>query len=168
MNHTKLALFVLLFSTIVLKSAGLESAFFPRNLKIDGKLQEEIWSKAPVTRDFVRPDGLPLERKTEVQIVFTPTAVVFGCKSFSPKAELKILTTERDKYSSSDSVEIMLDTAGSGDNFKHVIVNAGNGIYDRACEQGGFVGDEKWNGEIVSAVQEIGRASCRERVYSGV
>ncbi|MBP5638715.1 MAG: discoidin domain-containing protein [Victivallales bacterium] len=153
MNITRLSFAVILFSTIILQSAGLECTFSTRPMKIDGELQEEVWLKAPVIRDFIRPDGLPLERKTEVQIVFMPTGVVFGFKVFIPKAELKILTTERDKYSSSDSVEVMLDTAGSGDNFKHIIINAGNGIYDRACEQGGFVGDEKWNGEIISAVQ---------------
>ncbi|MBR4664837.1 MAG: hypothetical protein IKO93_13270, partial [Lentisphaeria bacterium] len=52
--------------------------YTPASIKVDGKLHEPVWTKAPVIRGFVRPDGKELERKTEVQIVFTPQAVVFG------------------------------------------------------------------------------------------
>ncbi|MBR4663632.1 MAG: hypothetical protein IKO93_07140, partial [Lentisphaeria bacterium] len=123
------------------------------SIKVDGKLHEPVWAKAPVIREFARPDGKALERRTEVQIVFTPQSVVFGFRVFIPKNELKIVKTPRDKSTfSTDCVEVMIDTAGAGDNYKHIVVNAGNGVFDRYCDQGGFVGDDKWNGEFTSAV----------------
>ncbi|MBE6372461.1 MAG: hypothetical protein E7055_10375 [Lentisphaerae bacterium] len=142
---------------------AVEGIYSPASIKVDGRLREPVWTKAPVIRGFVRPDGKELERKTEVQIVFTPQAVVFGFRVFIPKKELKIVKTPRDKSTTStDCVEVMIDTAGAGDNYKHIIVNAGNGIYDRYCEQGGYVGDDKWDGEISSAVTVENDCWCCE------
>ena len=136
-----------------LLDASVQGIYSPRNVKVDGKLNEAVWQKAPVIRSFVRPDKIALERKTTVQIVFTPQQVVFGFKVYIPRKELTIVKTLRDKSTTSiDCVEVMIDTAAGGDNYKHIIVNAGNGIFDRYCEQGGFVGDEKWNADFSSAV----------------
>ncbi|MBR4662749.1 MAG: hypothetical protein IKO93_02635, partial [Lentisphaeria bacterium] len=132
---------------------AVEGIYSSSSVKIDGRLREPVWAKAPVIREFIRPDGKGLERRTEVQIVFTPQSVVFGFRVFIPKNELKIVKTSRDKSTfRTDCVEVMIDTAGAGDNYKHIVVNAGNGVFDRYCEQGGFVGDDKWNGEFTSAV----------------
>ena len=134
-------------------AADVSGIYSPRNIKVDGKLNEAVWKDAPVIRSFVRPDGVKIERPTTVQIVFTPQQVVFGFKAYIPRKELKIIKTLRDKSTTStDCVEVMIDTAAVGDNYKHFIVNAGNGIFDRYCEQGGFVGDEKWNADFTSAV----------------
>jgi len=138
---------------MALMAADVCGVYSPRNVKVDGKLNEAVWKTAPVIKSFVRPDGVALERKTTVQIVFTPQQVVFGFKVYIPQNELIIKKTLRDKSTTSiDCVEVMIDTAAGGDNYKHIIVNAGNGIFDRYCEQGGFVGDEKWNAEFSSAV----------------
>ena len=141
-----------LFLILSLPVFGLEGVYLPRSIQIDGRLTEAVWDQAPLIDGFISPDKAAVEHRTEAKIVFTPQAIVFGFKSYIPDSELKIIPSGRDKFVSVDSVEIMLDTAGTGDNYKHIIVNAGNGLYDRYCEQGGFVGDEKWNGDITSAV----------------
>ena len=150
----KKCLLFLALLPVFLSSAGeITGIFSGRALRIDGKLDEAVWRNAPVISTFTRADGKPLERKTQVQIIFTPQAVVFGFKAFIPRSELRIIHTERDRSTTSiDCVEVMLDCAGNGDGYKHIIINAGNGVFDRICEQGGFVGDEKWNGEFTSAV----------------
>ncbi len=143
-----------LLSTTSVTAGNVPAVYSSKPLRIDGKLDEAAWHSAPVINNFTRPDGKPLERRTEARIIFTPQAVVIGFKAFVPKSELHIVHTERDRATCSiDCVEVMLDCAGNGDGYKHIIVNAGNGVFDRICEQGGFVGDEKFNGEFTSAVQ---------------
>ncbi len=133
--------------------ASLAGIYCAGGVSIDGKLDEPIWQQAPAITDFRRPDGKPLLRRTEARIVWTPTAAVIGFKAYIPKKELIADAVRRDgAVCSSDCVEVMIDPAGGADSFKHIIVNAANSIFDRACEQGGFVGDDKWNGDIDSAV----------------
>ena len=124
------------------------SIYSPRNVRIDGKLDDAIYRKAPVIKTFTRADGKAVERATECQIVFTPTSVVFAFTAYIPKDKLKLPTspTLRDKSATScDAVEIMCDPTGDVDTYKHFILNASGGILDRLCEQGGYVGDIKWD-----------------------
>ncbi len=150
MAATALAAFAVTAANATPVAAGCRSSGTPR---IDGRLDDKIWSEVPTITDFQRADRKNVERKTEAKILWTPTAIVFGFKAYIPRQLLKITPTPRDKSTTAiDCVEIMIDPAGDADNYKHFIVNAANSIYDRACEQGGFVGDEKWNGEFTSAV----------------
>ena len=157
----------LLVLPFLLSGAEISGIYSTDAIRIDGKLDEPVWKQAPAITAFVRPDGKAVERRTEARIIFTPQAVVFGFKAYIPRKELKLLPKPaRDKSPTSmDCVEIMLDTAGAGDGFKHFIVNAANGVFDRLCEQGGFVGDEKWNAEFTSNVQiEEDFWSCEVRI----
>ncbi len=135
-------------------TSGVTGYYSLTSPRIDGRLDDAVWGKAPAITDFQRTDGKTVERKTEAKIIWTPNAIVFGFKAYIPKRQL-VLTAPppRDKSAtSSDCVEIMLDPSGGADSFKHFIVNASGGIFDRACEQGGFIGDEKWDAEFTSAV----------------
>ena len=157
----------LLLLPFLLIGAEISGIYSTDAIRIDGKLDEAVWKQAPAITDFVRSDGKTVERRTEARIIFTPQAVVFGFKAYIPRKELKLLPRPaRDKSPTSmDCVEIMLDTAGAGDGFKHFIVNAANGVFDRLCEQGGFVGDEKWNTEFTSNVRiEDAFWSCEVRI----
>ena len=131
-------------------AGDVPSIYSPRNVRIDGKLDDAVYRKAPVIKNFTRADGRAVERATECQIVFTPTSVVFAFTAYIPKDKLQLpaAPTLRDKSSTScDAVEIMCDPTGDVDTYKHFILNASGGILDRLCEQGGYVGDIKWDAD---------------------
>ena len=66
-------------------AADVSGIYSPRNIKVDGKLNEAVWKDAPIIKSFVRPDGIKIERPTTVQVVFTPQQVVFGFKAYIPR-----------------------------------------------------------------------------------
>lgn len=127
---------------------------------LDGKLDDNCWNNVPEISDFtISNSDKTAERKTFVKIVYTETAIFFGVKAMVPSDKLVANETPRDKgVYNSDCIEIMLDPNGTGDSFYHFIVNAANCVFDRSCEQGGFVGNAEWDSDMKTAV-------CRDKDF---
>ena len=84
----------ILFSVLALPVLAVESLYLPRNIRVDGRLSEEVWARAPKITSFTCPDKAVVERRTEAQIIFTPKAIVFGFKAYIPKAKLYVFNTD--------------------------------------------------------------------------
>ena len=79
-------------------AGDVPSIYSPRNVRIDGKLDDAVYRKAPVIKSFTRADGRAVERATECQIVFTPTSVVFAFTAYIPKDKQKALFAQYVSY----------------------------------------------------------------------
>src|SRR5688500_16093037 len=57
---------------------------------LDGRLEEEVWSRAVPARDFIQQDpdnGKPATEPTEVRILFTSTALYMGVTAFDSEPD---------------------------------------------------------------------------------
>ena len=151
---------LLLGATVGLTAAAAPAVYKPINTVtppvIDGKLDDACWKNAPVLDNFIRlqdNNRTPAQRKTEVKIVYTDTAVVFGVKSFVPQDKRREKEDPEVALFRHDSVEVMLSPSASVDNYYHFIINCFNRTYDAYREQGGHVANGDWICTYKTAVQ---------------
>ncbi|HEX7282970.1 MAG TPA: carbohydrate binding family 9 domain-containing protein [Vicinamibacterales bacterium] len=73
---------------------------------LDGRLDEEVWSRAVPARDFIQQDpdnGKPATEPTEVRILFTDTALYMGVTAYDSEPEKWLgYSRRRDDFLSSD------------------------------------------------------------------
>ena len=123
---------------------------------IDGKLDDACWKSVPVLNKFTRindSNRQAAERKTEVKIVYTDTAVVFGIKNFVPQDKRREKEDPEVALFRHDCVEVMLSPSSSVDTYYHFIINCFNRAYEGYREQGGHVANADWTCTYKSAVQ---------------
>lgn len=90
---------------------AVRAAELPR---IDGRLDDDVWSEAPVARDFVqyRPDpGRPASERTEVRVLYTDDAVYIGARMFDgdPGGIIRRLA-RRDEEVTTDAFHVAIDS----------------------------------------------------------
>src|SRR5439155_2953185 len=82
--------------------------------KIDGVLDEPVWSRAATLTGFsqYRPvDGRPAEDSTAVLVWYAPDAIYFGIRAFEPHGNaVRATLADRDNIDADDHVAILLDT----------------------------------------------------------
>src|SRR5438128_7311972 len=82
--------------------------------KIDGVLDEPVWSRAALLTGFsqYRPvDGRPAEDSTDVLVWYAPDAIYFGIRAFEQAGTVVRATLAgRDNIDADDHVAILLDT----------------------------------------------------------
>jgi hypothetical protein len=76
------------------------------SIVLDGRLDEEVWSRAVPARDFIQQDpdnGKPATEPTEVRILFTATALYMGVTAYDSEPEQWLgYSRRRDDFLSSD------------------------------------------------------------------
>ncbi len=80
---------------------------------VDGRLDEPVWSRAAVLRDFSQylpNDNRPADDSTTVLVWYSPTAIYFGIRAYQDSASVRATLADRDKITGDDYVEILLDT----------------------------------------------------------
>jgi hypothetical protein len=106
-------------------------------LRIDGKLDDAAWQRAPVFDGFTQylpqdkrpvPDGY----RTTVQVVVDDTGISFGIRAFDPRPdEIRAPLTRRDQVRrDQDFVSIVLDPVGTRRSAQFVRVNAAGVVAD--------------------------------------
>jgi hypothetical protein len=90
--------------------------------KLDGKLDDDVWSNVPVAKDFVMfdpgyGDPEPEDKKTEVKIIYNDNAIYIGAYMYN-KGSDKILKqlTERDDFGTADIFGISINPNNDGQN----------------------------------------------------
>src|SRR5213080_5433198 len=87
---------------------------FEAEAKIDGVLDEPVWSRAATLTGFsqYRPvDGRPAEDSTAVLVWYAPDAIYFGIRAFERHAgAVRATLADRDNIDKDDNVTILLDT----------------------------------------------------------
>ena len=83
-------------------------------VKIDGVLDEPVWSRAAVLTGFslYRPvDGRPADDSTAVLVWYAPDAIYFGIRAYEAHGHVVRATlADRDNIDADDRIEILLDT----------------------------------------------------------
>jgi hypothetical protein len=80
---------------------------------IDGRLDEAVWGRAAVLRDFSQylpNDNRPADDSTTVLVWYSPTALYFGIRAYQDSASVRATLANRDKITGDDYVELLLDT----------------------------------------------------------
>ncbi len=122
------------------------------DIKIDGLLDEAVWSTLPYMDDFVviDPDTLvPTEYRTEAKLFYTEKGLYIGVHSEQPKATLISRLSSRDDFIPRDTVSVTLDPGGSGLYGYWFAVNLGGSLQDGTVlpeRQYSSRWDGPWNG----------------------
>jgi len=95
------------------KSQPVTVPKFDKAPVIDGKLDEEVWQKAAVLKDFyqIQPgDNIPPSKPTEVLIGFDPKFLYIAFKATDEPDKVRATVAKRDNIFNDDYVGFMLDT----------------------------------------------------------
>lgn len=118
-----LLLFVFCFSQIQAQSTfrTMNAVRITEAPKIDGQLNEDVWSQAQPATDFIENSPNPFEpseQKTEIRILYDDKALYIGAFMFDnePDKILKQLSIRDDQDVNADRIEIIIDPFAQGQN----------------------------------------------------
>src|SRR5215204_6490260 len=95
------------------KSQPIVIPRFDKPPAIDGKLDEEVWQKAAVLKDFyqIQPgDNIPPSKPTEVLLGFDSKFLYIAFKATDEPDKVRSTIAKRDNIFQDDYVGVMLDT----------------------------------------------------------
>lgn len=121
------------------------------SITIDGKLDEPAWQNALVFDKFFIDDTDLPAYPTKALLLYDDNAIYVGFHVPIPEGgKLTMTCDERDAHQVyyDDCIEVMVDPNKTSDRYFHFLINAKGGLLDRYCDQGGYVANAKWNGEI--------------------
>ena len=119
---------------------------------IDGKLEDKEWSSALKFNKFVYNNTKNAAPACEAMLLHDSKGVYVGFHvPFEPNKKLRAKVTKRDgRVFTDDSVEIMIAPTKGRDCYVHFTINSIGTIADAYADQGGFVSDSKWNGNVTA------------------
>ncbi len=116
---------------------------FEAKVRVDGNLDEPAWQRAALLTGFseYQPvDQRPAPDSTDVLVWYSSTAIYFGVRAYEPHAPVQATLADRDKISSDDNVEILLDTYNERNRAFVFIVNPlGVQADGTKSEAGGYI-----------------------------
>ncbi|MGH7553117.1 MAG: carbohydrate binding family 9 domain-containing protein [Longimicrobiales bacterium] len=83
------------------------------SIRIDGVLNEAAWHGAAILTGFSQyqpVDGQAADDSTEVLVMYSDDAMLFGIRAFEPHGEVVVTLADRDRLDSNDHVQLLLDT----------------------------------------------------------
>lgn len=99
-------------------------------IKIDGDLNENVWSSTPISKDFVTfmpVYGEVLGHETKVWMAYNSSNLYFAFKCYDDPARIKTSISQRDKMFTDDWVAVLIDAMGNKQTSYEFYVNP-NGI----------------------------------------
>jgi Domain of unknown function (DUF5916) len=84
------------------------------DITVDGQLDEPTWAQAARLTgfsQFLPVDGLPAVDSTVVLVFYSKRAIYFGIRAYEAHGPVHVTLADRDKISSNDFVQIILDTS---------------------------------------------------------
>lgn len=121
-------------------------------IKVDGNLDEPVWTDAEVAKDFIQFQphrGAKATFKTEVRILLSETHLYFGVTCFDPEPDKIIarLTKRDSELDEDDSIGIGLDTFLDRRTAYYFFTNPLGTQLDGRLSDNGRTGDSTWDGE---------------------
>ena len=119
-------------------------------VRVDGVLDDEVWTEADVVSDFVQQDprtGEPATEQTEVRVLVDREAMYFGfvCHDADPHGVIARELRRDNPFADDDHVEILLDTFHDHRNAFHFAVNPLGTQYDALITDEGHDVNAEWN-----------------------
>ena len=128
----------------------LQTQITNEKITIDGKFDEKVWKSAQTATDFVmfapfNGVPIPLEKKTEVKVVYTNEAIYVAATMYDEQpTEISRELTERDNFATADHFGIQLNGYNDGQQeFRFFVSAAGVQIDVFYTEANGE--DFSWN-----------------------
>jgi hypothetical protein len=152
----------------------------PGALSVDGRLDEEAWARAPVTREWVQlfpAEGARPSEQTEVRVLYDDETLYVGVRCFdAAAAEIMRPLGRRDSPPQSDLVEVYIAPSAAGRNAGLFAISAGGvqadaWVYDD--DRLDYAWDEVWEGaasvqgDVWTAVSFRNQAEMPARVADG-
>ena len=104
------------------------------SVKLDGKLDDAVWERAPVIREFFeyRPREAPAKVRTEARLVYGKDALYIGLMAFDPDpSKIEAPLVRRDQvYGAQDFFAVHIDPVGNRKFAQIFRVNAAGAIGD--------------------------------------
>lgn len=156
MNRTGACLVALVvLSTVCIAQPRVEATRATAAPVIDGVLDDACWQTAlPMTRLLINNTDTPAAYGSAVMVTYDDTALYIGVRCDEPETANIItqpLPRDHQDVFRTDCVEIMIDPEQSKNTYYHIGVNASGSISDRACTQGGYIGDWTWDAPMEAA-----------------
>ncbi len=155
----------MLLVTVLLAAAvtRIEARFTGEIPRIDGRLEEAMWSTAQVATGFVQSEprpGEPAEKETEVLVAYTLDHLLIGAR-LRDEEPARIVATEyrRDApLMSEDSFEVFLDTFHDRRNAFYFATNAVGARLDGLVRGEGAALNFEWDGvwDVAARVDDEG------------
>lgn len=130
-------------------------------IRLDGKLDEEIWRTAPPASDFRQAEpseGQPATQRTEVRFTFDDGALYIGARMFDDRGAAGVTTrlVRRDADVSSDYIQVIVDTYHDHIGRLFFLVNP-SGVKNDANGLGGG-GDPSWDPvwDVQTSIDSLG------------
>jgi hypothetical protein len=126
-------------------------------LQVDGRLDEEAWSRAQVASGFTqreKPEE-PATEPTEFMVVYTPTMLYIGFRCFdSEPDQIVAKELERDgRLFRDDAVIVVIDTFHDHRNSYFLEVNPAGAILDALSSEEGRSLNSDWDGVWTAAAR---------------
>jgi len=131
-------------------------------IKVDGSLDEEIWSKAASSDHFRLTDGGAIKGKCRLLVVQDEKNLYVGVEVFASQADLKKLiathnTHDADGIWDDDVVELFIDPTNQRRSYYEFIMNSKGVTFDAYHSQPGNA-DIGWNPQYQAAAK-VGKNS---------
>jgi len=132
-------------------------------IKIDGRLNEEVWNKAMRISDFTQremEEGKPATQKTEVAIIYTTNKMYIGVWAYeTDPSKIRATQMKRDfSWRSDDNVEIILSPFNDNRNGYLFVTNPNGARADVMVSNEGAGFNKSWNGiwDVATTITEEG------------
>jgi Concanavalin A-like lectin/glucanases superfamily/Carbohydrate family 9 binding domain-like len=132
-------------------NAVFSASYTTQPIKLDGKLNDVVWSKVLPISGFKKRNGSQPECDSEIKILYNDKYLYFGCKFIEPKTDkLSLIHDQRDlSIYSDDCFEIILDTNNSPESTYHFVGNMIGGVFDARN------GDKKFNARNIISIGTV-------------
>ncbi len=142
--------------------------------KIDGVIEEDVWSNAPVADKFIQNRPTPglsesYDKRTEVRFLYDDFAVYVAARMYDHPDSIARELVGRDNIGNADFVGVVFDTFKDGINGYGFFVTAAGVQFDAKYSQTGGE-DPNWNAVWESAVKrdELGWVAEFKIPYSAL
>jgi hypothetical protein len=144
------------FLTGTNKKKHLQALETDTKIMVDGKLEENVWQKAPAASGFIQfaPEkGAPASLQTEVRVLYDKNYIYFGftCFDSQPHKITARVSKREGEVSSDDSIAIALDTFNDGQTAYVFFTNLRGIQKDGRLADNGRTFDDTWDGKWLSA-----------------
>jgi hypothetical protein len=135
-------------------------------ITLDGALDEQAWSEAPIANGFIQNDpreGTNATYDTDVRVLYTDDALYVGVFAYDMEPSKIIVSDLKKDYNtgSSDGFRIVLDTFHDGRNAYQFATNPAGAKWDSQMANEGRDNNSNWDGiwDVKTRITETGWAA---------
>ncbi|MCD6090208.1 MAG: carbohydrate binding family 9 domain-containing protein [Bacteroidales bacterium] len=165
-QNFKILLFLLLLFPVTLfgmDTDTLTARFTQAKIKLDGRLNEEVWNKAMHISDFTQremDEGKPSTQKTEVAIIYTSNKMYIGVWAYeTDPSKIRASQMNRDfNWRGDDNIEIILSPFNDNRSGYLFVTNPNGARADVMVSNEGAGFNKSWNGiwDVATTITEEG------------